>query len=1184
MSNFQRPGLKPRAMAPPSATRRPFSRAQSATPINGRASPAESVASVATNGSRMRSPSAQSVGTKRKERDFDSEGGEETNINVVVRCRGRNDREIRENSGVVVSTDGFRGKSVDLSMGPSALSNKTYHFDKVFSPAADQVMVFDEVVTPIMDEVLAGFNCTIFAYGQTGTGKTYTMSGDISQTIPCPDGAGIIPRALHALFGRLDGEKAENSVKCSFIELYNEELRDLLSPDDKVKLKIYEETKKNHPTTLVQGMEESHITSAAKGIQLLRQGSHKRQVAATKCNDLSSRSHTVFTVTVYMKGTTDTGEDYVHTGKLNLVDLAGSENIQRSGAENKRATEAGLINKSLLTLGRVINALVDKALHIPYRESKLTRLLQDSLGGRTKTCIIATLSPAKSNLEETISTLDYAFRAKNIRNKPQVNQMVSKKTLLKEFTVEIEKLKSELIATRQRNGVYLPQETYEELTTESESRRILSEEQRDKIETMEINLRNKVQELISLTTNFNSLKKDNEMTKMMLDGTKSILEKTQAVLDHTKQDLNDQTVLREAHQKTEEHLANLGESLISTLGQTTSDIGGLQSKLRRRSNLQSLNRRHWHSTQSQVSDTSTLVDSRIANFQSQQQDLLADLSQRMQSFVQDELNNLKSSQDMLQQKSDAFEKSHAEVNEQTSMSRDNMNRVLEEIKSLREDVKEKVGAGLEDLSAAAQRISAGIMTEIDSFHAQLQSSYTALGQDFKGTFNDLVRELKEQKSGAVKLRQQIVEADNELTLKNTASAVRLSTLLEDEKQTQAAERQALLSQITALINSTTQKQEQRVHENIASIRTEFDEHAVFHGKAHETYVTDEQQWSKQSDELVAKVVRSRDNVKIKLQKDFAAANDHTESLRTVTTSVHDSTVKTVEEQMAHLDTQLHGLDDIVERIKEQNNTHHAAHVSSLANLATNVQSSYSNIGDHFTTSFSRVSELDTDMSARTSSIQATLPTLSQDGEIRQPLSDLREAVESQALEEYKATGETPQRLNYEYPTSLPRTEPHESLLSKLRGGAASPPIASSPAKLRSPMKLTRSPNKTLIFADNLTDNMSVSTSASTRPGTGSSTTSTFSGLRELDVNSVLPSGSAQMSDGGDKLGAMMPPLKRHHTTGNDSKLPKKRSTRMTVAGNTVVGSVQEKENGSVDLSRSVGGGGIGRSLRSVRNS
>src|SRR6266480_222924 len=344
----------------------------------------------------------------------------------------------------------------------------------------------------MLEQVLSGFNCTIFAYGQTGTGKTYTMSGDISDKLPLPDDAGIIPRVLHALFARLDGAgadcAAENSVKVSFIELYNEELRDLLSADDTVKLRMYEDNNKQSKSgghsgaTLVQGMEEAHIMSASKGIRLLREGSHKRQVAATKCNDLSSRSHTVFTITVFIKRTSQTGEDYVSAGKLNLVDLAGSENIQRSGA-------------------------------------------------------------------------------KNIRNKPQVNAAVPKKTLLKEYTSVIEKLKSELVATRQRNGVYLPQESYDEMVTEKESRRILTEEMRDKIETMEINLRNKVQELFNLTTSFTGLKKESDMTKMMLDGTKSILEKTEKVLEHTKKSLAEEEALRKAHQRTEQKLADIGIDL-----------------------------------------------------------------------------------------------------------------------------------------------------------------------------------------------------------------------------------------------------------------------------------------------------------------------------------------------------------------------------------------------------------------------------------------------------------------------------------------------------------------------------------------------------------------------------------------------------------------------------------------------
>lgn len=206
-----------------------------------------------------------------------------------------------------------------------------------------------------------------------------------------------------------------------------------------------------------------------------------------------------------------------------------------------------MINKSLLTLGRVINALVEKSSHIPYRESKLIRLLQDLLGGRTKTYIIAILSPTKSNVDETISTLDYAFRAKNIRNKPQVSQVVSKKILLAEFTTEIERLKSKLIATRQRNGVHLIPKTYEQITTESESRRILVDKQSDKIVTIESNLRNKVQELFVLSTSFNSLKKDNERTRESLADAKTVLKQTEIVLAYTRQNLREESQLRKAY-------------------------------------------------------------------------------------------------------------------------------------------------------------------------------------------------------------------------------------------------------------------------------------------------------------------------------------------------------------------------------------------------------------------------------------------------------------------------------------------------------------------------------------------------------------------------------------------------------------------------------------------------------------
>jgi kinesin family protein 11 len=699
------------------------------------------------------------------------------------------------------------------------------------------------------------------------------MSGDMSDTYGMlSDAAGIIPRALHALFTKLEIDDAECSVKCSFIELYNEELRDLISPDENSKLKIYEDhSKKGHSATVVQGMEESHIKSAVEGIKLLQDGSFKRQVAATKCNDLSSRSHTVFTVTAYVKRTADNGEDYISAGKLNLVDLAGSENIQRSGAENKRAAEAGLINKSLLTLGRVINALVDRSPHIPYRESKLTRLLQDSLGGRTKTCIIATVSPAKSNLEETISTLDYAFRAKNIRNKPQVNQMVNKKTLLKEFTNEIERLKSELIATRQKNGVYLSNESYEEMTVESESRRILSEEQAAKIETMEANLRNKVQELFSLTSNFMNLKKDNEATKAILDETKNVLEQTELVLSNTRQNLAEEEILRKAHQETENKLTTVSSELISTLNKTIHDVDSLHDKNRRKSDLQSLNRNTWGLSQAQVSEVTNLVESRVEEFRLRQHDLMAAVSKRMQSFVEGELDKLSSTQAFLQENESSFESSEKEVSAQTQSAKEEMEVVLEEIKTLREEVKARVGKGLQGISVAAERISAEVISELGAFHAQLHTSYSSLGRDFKILFEDLLKHIEAQKTEAGELRQQLHTASELAMQQNAAASTKLEEVLHEEKDRAAADRQNLLSQITNLVMAQGEIQDKRLEVKIADVQQNVISSKETFEASRAKYNRGMDAWNEKESTLVDQVLRSREALKSKLKDDWVVS-------------------------------------------------------------------------------------------------------------------------------------------------------------------------------------------------------------------------------------------------------------------------------------------------------------------------
>ncbi|XP_013790092.1 kinesin-like protein KIF11, partial [Limulus polyphemus] len=384
-------------------------------------------------------------------------------IQVFLRCRPLNWYEKKQNSYSVVEANPERREVTVKDKGSEKSHTKTFAFDRVFGPETQQIDVYKMVVGPLIEEVLMGYNCTVFAYGQTGTGKTYTMEGERSAGNFSWDRdpqAGIIPRTLHQLFEELKHQDLEFTVRVSFLELYNEELFDLLSPhDDTSKLRLFEDATRKG-SVVIQGLEEITVHSREEVYFILEKGAAKRQTASTLMNATSSRSHTVFSITVHIKENMIDGEELLKTGKLNLVDLAGSENIGRSGAVDKRAREAGNINQSLLTLGRVITALVEKTPHIPYRESKLTRLLQDSLGGRTKTSIIATISPALCNVEETLSTLDYACRAKNITNRPEINQKLTKKALIKEYTEEIERLRRDLIASREKNGIYVDEENY----------------------------------------------------------------------------------------------------------------------------------------------------------------------------------------------------------------------------------------------------------------------------------------------------------------------------------------------------------------------------------------------------------------------------------------------------------------------------------------------------------------------------------------------------------------------------------------------------------------------------------------------------------------------------------------------------------------------------------------------------
>ncbi|KAI8619445.1 P-loop containing nucleoside triphosphate hydrolase protein [Chytriomyces sp. MP71] len=556
---------------------------------------------------------------------------QETNINVVVRVRPRNAKEVRENSAVVVTTSGVKSNQLFVKANPSDAQSKTYSFDKVFGPDADQETIYDEVVGPILEEVLMGYNCTIFAYGETGTGKTYTMEGDLES---CNGRhAGIIPRTLFKLFEKLEKDDSEYSVQVSCIELYNEELRDLLCNDEATapKLKIYEDASRRGSND-VHGVEKILVTSAEDVISILQKASFKRQTAATKMNEVSSRSHCIFTITVHIKETTADGEDLLKVGKLNLVDLAGSENVGRSGAERGRAKEAGMINQSLLTLGRVINSLVEKGMHIPYRESKLTRLLQDSLGGKTKTCIVAAVSPAKINIEETLSTLDYAHRAKNIRNKPEVNQRMTKKALIRDYETQIEKLKLDLQATRDKNGIYLAAETYKDLVETGQSRK-------DRIEEMEKTVQAKEEAILKIQSEFQAQMALLEDTKKKLRGTQEELNvRTKTLSDalgnvtQLTQNLTEQKILTEAHSSTEDSLHTLHSGLVSFMHGTVKDNSGLHAKIERKSAVEISNMRLFNEFQNGILREMSTLDAGIDNFKTASTQFAKELKSGFESF------------------------------------------------------------------------------------------------------------------------------------------------------------------------------------------------------------------------------------------------------------------------------------------------------------------------------------------------------------------------------------------------------------------------------------------------------------------------------------------------------------------------------------------------------------------------
>lgn len=367
------------------------------------------------------------------------EGINEDRIQVCVRVRPilRDERE-----------DSFGWTWKDNALYPRNPAQASYCFDHLFTPDNSNKEIFDAVIKATVLQSMNGFHGTVFTYGQTSSGKTFTMNGTQSQP-------GIIPQSILYCFDSIQDSFRDREflIRVSYLEVYNEQIKDLLSTEP-TQIKIQYDTKLG---TILSGVKEQVVLNSQQVIALLKAGEAHRHVGNTDMNEKSSRAHTLLKMIIESKQRGETTDSPVRVSVLNLVDLAGSENAKMTNSIGERAREAKCINQSLLTLSLIIQRLskekagATQKAYLPYRDSKLTRLLQSSLSGKARIAIICTVSPTLRCVEESHNTLKFAARAKKIKTVANINELMDDKTLLRAYKIEIHTLKARLANLEREN-------------------------------------------------------------------------------------------------------------------------------------------------------------------------------------------------------------------------------------------------------------------------------------------------------------------------------------------------------------------------------------------------------------------------------------------------------------------------------------------------------------------------------------------------------------------------------------------------------------------------------------------------------------------------------------------------------------------------------------------------------------
>lgn len=708
-----------------------------------------------------------------------------TNVQVVVRCRPSSQEERHRGVAEIVQVDSLSDE-VRVT-APAKAGEKTFSYDRVFGPQSSQSEVYEKAVEPLVQQTLRGYNTTVLAYGQTGTGKTHTMEGEVDDPLEM----GIIPRAMQSIFRTLDLKNdSESYVKASYLEIYNENLTDLLSSvpvanaqdvPPHQQLRLVEDKPKTAGAgarggVIVHNLEEVLVKSYEDVKRVMKFALSKRRVASTDLNERSSRSHAVFTVTVHSKELSPDGEELLRVGKLNLVDLAGSECVARSGSKDLRAREAGSINQSLLTLGRVITALVEKSPHIAYRDSKLTRVLQESLGGCSLTLMIATVAPSVICLDETLSTLEYASRAKAIKNKPVANQKMTKRAAIRDYVEEIERFRQELQSARAKDGVYLSEEQYNamQLASRSTSQRV---------QEMEQLAERRNGELRDLKAAYGTIKSDLARVNAELDVERDHVKRAQEEVRRKQQELHEEKLLGEekqavvdAHFAVEQRLHHIHDELQDRLSVAKDRIASLHDKLERKQRVEVENER-------QVGKLRAGVQSR-----------LGELDGALRVGKSSALESAAKVDDMLDQFQALLSEEFAESANThraglVAMGKNGLKQSLEaQLEGLARDGKRAELEGKSTsaaLGSAASTLTSGAKLHQEAVELCAASHAAEVDQLRKGCLEPLLAELEQSKKSGLALRDSLQTALGSLRQVTSDMAVEYSHKLAEMQQDMA---------------------------------------------------------------------------------------------------------------------------------------------------------------------------------------------------------------------------------------------------------------------------------------------------------------------------------------------------------------------------------------------------------------